>query len=50
MSDLNSTVDVDIEIERGDFMLNAKFESDGGLTALFVRSGTGKTIIFECLA
>lgn len=50
MNDLDSTVNVDIEIERGDFTLNAKFESDGGLTALFGRSGTGKTSIVECLA
>lgn len=50
MSDPASIVDVDISVSRGDFTLNAKFVSDGGLTALFGRSGAGKTSIVDCLA
>lgn len=50
MSDQDATIDVDMRIQRGDFALDAKFSADGGLTALFGRSGAGKTSIIECLA
>jgi molybdate transport system ATP-binding protein len=34
----------------GDFTLDAAFESDGGLTALFGRSGAGKTSLINAVA
>jgi molybdate transport system ATP-binding protein len=34
----------------GDFTLDAAFESDGGLTALFGRSGAGKTSLVNAIA
>jgi molybdate transport system ATP-binding protein len=34
----------------GDFLLDAAFESDGGLTALFGRSGSGKTSLVNAIA
>src|SRR5436305_5109336 len=34
----------------GDFRLNAAFESEGGLTALFGRSGAGKTSLVNAIA
>src|ERR1700690_3524715 len=34
----------------GDFTLDAAFESEGGLTALFGRSGAGKTSLINTIA
>src|SRR5262245_32390939 len=34
----------------GDFLLDAAFDSGGGLTALFGRSGTGKTSLINAIA
>src|SRR5437764_14997259 len=34
----------------GDFLLDAAFESGGGLTALFGRSGSGKTSLVTAIA
>src|SRR5205085_6864512 len=34
----------------GDFRLNAAFDSEGGLTALFGRSGAGKTSLVNAIA
>src|SRR6266850_6274151 len=34
----------------GDFALDANFASDGGLTALFGRSGSGKTSLVNAIA
>ncbi len=50
MNEQTSFVNVDIQVSRGDFALKAKFSSEGGLTALFGRSGAGKTSIVDCLA
>ena len=41
---------VDIEKQLGDFHLAAKFESMGGVTALFGNSGSGKTSIVNMVA
>ncbi len=43
-------LDLDIQIRRRDFSLQARFQAEGGLTALFGRSGAGKTSVVECLA
>ena len=51
LADAPPVLDVDIRVRRGDaFTLHAKFTTDGGLTALFGRSGAGKTSIIDCLA
>ena len=39
------TLEVDVDLRRGDFHLQARFASQPGLTALFGRSGSGKTTI-----
>jgi molybdate transport system ATP-binding protein len=41
---------VDIKRRLGDFLLDAKFEAEGGLIALFGRSGSGKTSIVNVIA
>ena len=41
---------VDVEKTLGDFALDARFESDGGATALFGPSGAGKTSIVNMIA
>lgn len=42
---------VDITLQRGDFTLEATFEAPaGGITALFGRSGSGKTTIINAIA
>lgn len=41
---------VTVEKQLGDFSLNAAFTSEGGVTALFGASGTGKTTIINLIA
>ena len=43
-------VEVDIELPLKGFTLAARFASDAGVTALFGRSGAGKTTIVDCIA
>lgn len=42
-------LDVDIRHEQGAFVLQARFQSDGKLTALFGPSGSGKTTIVNAI-
>lgn len=42
-------LDVDIGQEQGGFLLQARFQSDGRLTALFGPSGSGKTTIVNAI-
>ncbi|HEX6001803.1 MAG TPA: molybdenum ABC transporter ATP-binding protein [Hyphomicrobiaceae bacterium] len=44
------TLAVDIKHRLGTFLLNVTFEADGGLIALFGRSGSGKTSVINCIA
>jgi molybdate transport system ATP-binding protein len=44
------TLAVDIEHRQGDFRLDARFSAEGGLTALFGRSGAGKTSLINAIA
>lgn len=44
------SLDVDVDLARGDFRLRARFTSAPGLTALFGRSGSGKTSIVNIVA
>jgi molybdate transport system ATP-binding protein len=41
------SLDLDIELRRGSFRLSARFVSKPGLTALFGRSGSGKSTIVD---
>jgi molybdate transport system ATP-binding protein len=41
------TLEVDVDHRRGDFHLQARFASQPGLTALFGRSGSGKTSVVD---
>jgi molybdate transport system ATP-binding protein len=41
------TLEVDVDHRRGDFHLRARFASQPGLTALFGRSGSGKTSVVD---
>src|SRR5947208_15764491 len=41
---------VTVEHRLGDFRLDAAFDSGGGLTALFGRSGAGKTSLINAIA
>ena len=43
------TLQVDVTSRAGDFALSAKFETTGGLTALFGPSGSGKTTLMELI-
>ena len=47
---VNSMLTVTVEKQLGDFTLNAAFTSEGGVTALFGASGTGKTSIINMIA
>ena len=44
------TLAVDIRHRLGDFTLDAAFSSEGGVTALFGRSGSGKTSMIRIIA
>ncbi len=45
------TIDIDIRRQQGDFRIHAAFRSEGGgVTALFGRSGAGKTSIINMVA
>ena len=44
------SLDLDIEHERGAFQLKARFSSQPGVTALFGRSGSGKTTVVNIVA
>jgi molybdate transport system ATP-binding protein len=44
------TVAVDIKHRLGGFLLDVKFEAEGGLIALFGRSGSGKTSVVNVIA
>ena len=44
------TLSVDIETTVGTFALAARFASEGGVTALFGRSGAGKTTVVNAIA
>lgn len=44
------TIDVDIRRRLGDFEIDAKFASDGRLTALFGASGSGKSSVINLIA
>src|SRR5579859_3232284 len=43
-------IDVSVTHRLGDFTLDTAFESEGGLTALFGRSGAGKTSLVNAIA
>ncbi len=44
------TFSVDISIRRDDWSLDVAFDAPGGLTALFGRSGAGKTSVLDAVA
>ncbi|WNJ98435.1 molybdenum ABC transporter ATP-binding protein [Thalassospiraceae bacterium LMO-JJ14] len=50
MNGNDKIVDIDFRLRRGNFELKARFETEGGLTTLFGRSGAGKSTIIDCLA
>ena len=43
-------IDVDMHHSFGDASISAQFKSDGGVTALFGRSGAGKTTVINAIA
>jgi molybdate transport system ATP-binding protein len=47
---MSHVLDVDIALKLGAFSLDAQFSSDEGVTALFGRSGAGKTTIVKAIA
>jgi len=44
------SITIDVQHRLGDFHLDARFESDGRLTALFGKSGSGKTSLVNVIA
>ncbi|GMA75969.1 hypothetical protein GCM10025880_23860 [Methylorubrum aminovorans] len=44
------TIDVDVTLRRGGFALDVAFSAGAGLTALFGRSGSGKTTVIDLIA
>ena len=44
------TIAVDVALKRGSFALDARFTAEAGLTALFGRSGSGKSTIVDLIA
>jgi molybdate transport system ATP-binding protein len=46
----NATLTVDVSRRLGNFSLNAAFRAEAGITALFGRSGSGKTSLINMLA
>ncbi len=44
------SIQVDVQLRRGAFALDAAFEAGPGLTALFGRSGSGKTTLIDLIA
>jgi molybdate transport system ATP-binding protein len=44
------TLSVDIGLTRGDFSIEARFQSAAGITILFGRSGSGKTTLLNAIA
>lgn len=44
------TLDIDVSLKRGDFTLDARFATGDGVTALFGRSGSGKTTVVDLIA
>ncbi|MCJ2138879.1 molybdenum ABC transporter ATP-binding protein [Methylobacterium sp. E-066] len=44
------SIEVDLNLRRGAFSLEAAFEAGPGLTALFGRSGSGKTTLIDLIA
>ncbi len=46
----NNSILIDVKRQLGDFSLDVKFASEGGLTAFFGRSGSGKTSLVNLLA
>jgi len=51
-NEMNATTSVSIDVKRrvGNFSLDVKFSAEGGLTAFFGRSGSGKTSLVNLLA
>ena len=46
----NSLVNINIQRKKGTFSISAKIQTNGGLTAFFGRSGSGKTSIINMIA
>ncbi len=46
----SQSIDIDVELRRGDFHLAVQFRSDSGALALFGRSGSGKSTLLSLLA
>lgn len=44
------TLEIDIQRRLGQFQVNAQFASDGGITALFGRSGAGKSSLIRMIS
>ncbi len=42
-------INIDIKRKKDDFMLSAKIQTKGGLTAFFGRSGSGKTTLIDLM-
>ncbi|GEO99175.1 molybdenum ABC transporter ATP-binding protein [Methylobacterium haplocladii] len=44
------TIEIDVALHRGSFALDVAFRAGAGLTALFGRSGSGKTTVIDLIA